>query len=244
MLTLLYKILDVNLSFKALKLEGIIMKQVWAKFILVMVLLPFSWVVSAASAESADKAEWIAGKHYKILPYPVRTRDASKVEVVELFWYGCPHCYKFNPIVHHWSEGLADDVDFWLSPATFGPVWTIHAQAFYAAEVLGVQEKMHQPLFDAIVRDRKPLSSEAELARFFAGFGIEEAKFKKAFKSFSVKSKVDQANARAISYRATGVPALIVNGKYRISSSEAGSNENMLKVADFLIEKERATLGQ
>lgn len=220
------------------------MQQVWAKLILVMIMLPMSLMASSAYAESTDNAEWIAGKHYKVLPYPVRTRDASKIEVVELFWYGCPHCYKFNPMVHHWSEGLSDDVDFWLSPATFGPVWTIHAQAFYAAEVLGVQEKMHQPLFDAIVRDRKPLSSEAELSRFFAGFGVDEKDFKKAFKSFSVKSKVEQANARARSYRATGVPALIVNGKYRISATEAGNNENMLKVADFLIEKERAGLAQ
>ena len=220
------------------------MKHFWAKFILVMTLLPVSLMAGAVSADSSDNAEWVAGKHYKVLPYAVRTRDASKVEVVELFWYGCPHCYKFNPIVHHWAEGLADDVDFWLSPATFGAVWKVHAQAFYAAQVLGVQEKMHQPLFDARVRDRKPLSSEAELARFFAGFGVDEKDFKKAFNSFSVKSKVDQANARGRSYRATGVPALIVNGKYRISATEAGGHENMIKVADFLIEKERASIGK
>ncbi|MFD2231599.1 thiol:disulfide interchange protein DsbA/DsbL [Alkalimarinus sediminis] len=220
------------------------MKQLWAKFILVMALMPVSLIVSAADVHSSDDSEWVAGKHYKVLPYAVRTRDESKIEVVELFWYGCPHCYKFNPIVHHWAEGLADDVDFWLSPATFGAAWRIHAQAFYAAEVLGVQEKMHQPLFDAIVRDRKPLSSETELARFFAGFGVNEQDFKKAFNSFSVKSKVEQANARGRSYRATGVPALIVNGKYRISAAEAGGHENMIKVADFLIEKERASLSK
>ncbi len=212
------------------------------KLFFVVVVLPFSFISSAVLAEGAkesESVEWVAGKHYKVLPYAVRTRDASKVEVVELFWYGCPHCYKFNPMVHHWSEGLADDVDFWLSPATFGKAWVVHAQAFYAAEVLGIQEKMHQPLFDAIIRDRKPLGSESELAKFFANYGVDPKDFKKAYNSFSVKSMVDQANARGRSYRATGVPALIVNGKYRVSASEAGSNENMLKVVDFLIAKEK-----
>ncbi len=212
------------------------MKQMLVSFI-VAFILPLS--IMSGTAVAAEP-EWVAGKHYKVLPFAVRTRDPEKIEVVELFWYGCPHCYKFNPIVHHWSEGLSDDVDFWLSPATFGAAWKVHAQAFYAAQALGVQEKLHQPLFDAIVRDRKPLGSEAELARFFATYGVEEKDFKKAYNSFSVKSKVDQANARGRSYRATGVPALVVNGKYRISASEAGSHENMIKVADFLIAKERA----
>ncbi len=215
------------------------MRRLLLKIVLVACMLPLSWVTTAVMAE---ESEWVAGKHYKVLPYPVRTRDASKIEVVELFWYGCPHCYQFNPLVHHWEKGLADDVDFWLSPATFGKAWVTHAQAFYAAQALGVQDRLHQPLFDAIARDRQPLNSEDALARFFTGYGVEEKDFKKAYNSFSVKSKVDQANARGRSYRATGVPALIVNGKYRISASEAGSHENMLKVADFLIAQERASM--
>lgn len=211
------------------------MKKILTNFLVLLWMLP---VFSIAQAEE----QWQAGKHYHVLSYPVRTRDASKVEVVELFWYGCPHCYSFNPLVHHWAKNLSDDVDFWLSPATFGKTWELHAQAFYAGEALGVQEKMHQPLFDAIARDHKPLSSQSALAKFFAGYGVDEDAFNKAFTSFSVKAKLGQANSRARGYRATGVPALVVNGKYRIDASSAGGHENMLKVADFLIEQERSTI--
>jgi thiol:disulfide interchange protein DsbA len=191
-------------------------------------------------AENADESPvWLEGKHYDVLPYPVRTRDESRIEVVELFWYGCPHCYKFNPLVHAWVKKQPEDVDFWLSPAVFGSDWRVHAQAFYALEALGQQEAMHQAFFDALVRDRKRLNTEDSLAEFFAASGIKESDFKKAFNSFSVKSKVDQADARGKSYRATGVPAMIVNGKYRVAASTAGSNEAVLQVIDYLIEKER-----
>lgn len=205
--------------------------------LLVICVLVFSVASSPLMAEGA--VEWIEGEHYKVLPYPVRTRDDAKVEVVELFWYGCPHCYKFNPIVHAWAERQDEGVDFWLSPAVFGKDWKTHAQTFYALEALGLREKMHQPLFDALVRDRKRLKNEDQLAEFFAGLGVNEKEFRKAFNSFSIKSKVDQADARGKGYHATGVPSIIVNGKYRISASTAGGNEAMLKVADYLIAKER-----
>lgn len=212
------------------------------KKILWVLLCVLPWSPLAVMAEGAPI--WQEGKHYDVLPYPVRTRDESKVEVVELFWYGCPHCYTFNPIIHAWSGKQSGDVDFWLSPAVFGKDWKTHAQAFYALEALGIQEKMHQPLFDALARDHKRLTSEDKLAEFFVGQGVDEADFRKAFNSFSVKSKVDQADARGKSYRAAGVPALIVNGKYRVSASTAGSNESMLQVVDFLVERERKLVEQ
>jgi thiol:disulfide interchange protein DsbA len=193
----------------------------------------------AVNLAAEEAPVWQEGKHYEVLPYPVRTRDESKVEVVELFWYGCPHCYSFNPLIHSWAEKQDAGVDFWLSPAVFGKDWKVHAQAFYALEALGVREKMHQPFFDALVRDRKRLTNEDQLAAFFASQGVTEEDFRKAYNSFSVKSKVDQADARGKSYRATGVPAMIVNGKYRISASSAGSNEAMLEVIDYLVAKER-----
>jgi thiol:disulfide interchange protein DsbA len=204
--------------------------------IALVLMLVVSFVSSPVWAEEPKK--WVEGEHYKVLPFPVRTRDANKIEVVELFWYGCPHCYKFNPLVHAWAKTQPELVDFWLSPAVFGKDWKTHAQAFYALEALGVQEEMHQPFFDALVKERKRLKNEDQLAEFFASLGVKEKDFRKAFNSFSIKSKVDQADARGKSYRATGVPAMIVNGKYRVSSSTAGSNAAMLEVVDYLIAKE------
>ncbi len=194
------------------------------------------------SASAQAEVQWEAGKHYTVLPYPVRTRDASKVEVVELFWYGCPHCYRFNPVIHAWEKSAPEYVDFWLSPATFSKVWKTHARAFYTAELLGVLDASHQAMFDAVVRDRKKLEDEDSLAKFYAGFGVSEADFKKTFNSFAVNAKLQQADARVRSYRATGVPAIVVNGKYLVSSSTAGGQDNILKVVNFLVEQEKQGL--
>lgn len=205
-----------------------------------IVSLLLVWVLAGVGlAVAEDAPQFSEGKDYKTLPQEVPTRDKAKVEVVELFWYGCPHCYRFDPIISKWQKNLPADVDFWHSPAAFNKTWRTHAQAFYTAEALGVSKKMHQPLFDALARDRKTLNSEDALAKFFGQYQVEEDKFRKAYNSFSVKSKVEQAASRSVSYRATGVPALIVNGKYRIDSGTAGSFERMLKIADFLIAKER-----
>ncbi|WP_020410647.1 thiol:disulfide interchange protein DsbA/DsbL [Hahella ganghwensis] len=203
-----------------------------------MVLVCLGFVAQGAMAE-----EFVDGKDYQSLPSQVPVRDSSKIEVVELFWYGCPHCYKFDPLVSKWEHQLPEDVDFWQSPAAFNRTWKLHAQTFYAAEALGVSDEMHQPLFDALAGQHKPLNSEDSMAKFFAQYGIEEEKFRKAYNSFSVKSKVQQAVSRGASYRVSGVPVLIVNGKYRIEPGQAGSFERMLKIADFLVEKERAAQG-
>ncbi|OZG74949.1 disulfide bond formation protein DsbA [Hahella sp. CCB-MM4] len=209
--------------------------------------LPFvMWVVLACIglvSKGVMAEDFVDGKDYQSLPAQVPVRDSSKIEVVEMFWFGCPHCYRFDPMVTNWKKKLPEDVDFWQSPAAFNRTWKLHAQTFYAAEALGVADQMHQPLFDALARDHKPLNSEDAMAEFFAQHGIEEEKFKKAYNSFSVKSKVQQAVSRGTSYRITGVPVLIVNGKYRIEPGQAGSFERMLKIADYLVEKERSAQG-
>ncbi|WLQ12244.1 thiol:disulfide interchange protein DsbA/DsbL [Hahella aquimaris] len=208
------------------------------KFARILLIMTLGLVALAARAET-----YVEGQHYKTLPAPIPVLDASKIEVVELFWYGCPHCYKFDPLVNAWKKSLPEDVSFFRSPAAFNKIWKAHAQAFYTAEALDVSDKMHQPLFDALARDQQSLNSEDDLAKFFAQYDVEEARFKKAYNSFSVKSKVEQAASRALSARATGVPALVVNGKYRIDAIRGGTYEDMLKVADFLIDKERQAKG-
>ncbi len=206
----------------------------WLIASLLTLLLP-----TAACAEDSGATEYQEGKHYVKLETPVRTINPNKIEVAEVFWYGCYHCFHFEPMVHAWSKKQADDVAFVQSPAMWNRVMQTHARAFYTASALGVLEKVHQPIFDAINMERNMLASPDALAELFAQHGVDKEKFHKTFKSFSVNSQVQQADARARGYGIQGTPEMVVNGKYRVSTRTAGSQRGMLDVVDFLVEKER-----
>lgn len=193
-----------------------------------------------ACADGAAPEKYQAGVHYTVLDAPVRTADASKIEVTEVFWYGCGHCYHFEPLIQPWKKSLAEDVAFVQSPAMWNGAMELHARAFYVAKALGVSEQMHMPIFEAMNVQGKRLSSEAEIKDLFVANGVDAEKFSKAFGSFGVTGQVRQADARARSYRITGTPELVVEGKYRVSAKEAGGQPQMLEVASFLIEKARA----
>ena len=209
------------------------MKRIFALAVLLL-SMPFA----LAAQEAAPK--YVEGTHYVRLAQPVRTADPSRIEVTEVFWYGCIHCFHLEPLVNDWKKAQKPDVDFQRSPAMWNQTMAVHAQAFYAAQALGVLEKLHGPLFAALNEERKKLDNEDELAAFFAAHGVKEADFRKMFNAFAVESSVKQADARARSYGITGTPELVVNGTYRISGRTAGSPAEMLKVADFLVERERA----
>lgn len=206
-------------------------------------LMIISLAFCASLASAAEM--WVKGTHYTELAVPVETRDPSKIEVLELFWYGCPHCFEFNKLLPAWEKTLAEDVDFHLMPTMF-PGWEIHANAFYAAEFLGVLDKLHQPLFDQIVAKPKNFQKVEDFKPIFVANGVSAEDYDKVFKAegFRKISKVEEAmntaKKRLKEYRISGVPALIVNGKYKIAAGEAGGMENMLKVASFLVQKERA----
>ena len=210
--------------------------------------MPLLLVLLCASAFAQAADIWEKGRHYKELPYPVKTADPGKIEVLELFWYGCPHCYEFNnDHLPEWEAGLASDVDFRLMPATF-PGWVVHAKAYFAAEFLGVQKKLHQPLFDAIQAGPRKYKDVEDFKSMFMKYGVKSEDFDAIFeaKGFRKISKVDEAIEKATkkirSLRVSGVPALIINGKYKIGVREAGGFPNMLKIANFLIHKERESL--
>ena len=183
--------------------------------------------------------DYVAGQHYQVLASPVPTLNANKIEVVELFWYGCPHCFSFEPLLDEWQATLGDDVEFWHSPAMWNERMNTHARIYYAAEVLGVLDKAHPAVFKAMNVDRKKLLEEDDIAALFVTLGVSKEDFSKAFNSFGVKSSVRQADARARGYKITGTPEMVVNGKYRISASTAGGQVKMLDVANYLIKKER-----
>ena len=189
------------------------------------------------AAESAEPYE--AGKHYQSIVPEQPTQTGDKIEVLEVFWYGCPHCNEFEPYVATWLSKKAEDVEFRRLPATFKDIWTLHAKAFYTAEALGVLDKVHSPFFKALHEQNRSLNDQAALAEFFAEQGVKKEDFEKTFNSFSVDSKVRQATYMLIQYKITGVPAVVENGKYLTSGGMAGNYDELLKVIDFLVEKER-----
>ncbi|MFC1772539.1 peptidylprolyl isomerase [Pseudomonadota bacterium] len=208
-------------------------------------------LISAKSVEKKGKKKtesgpvaFVEGEDYVVLDRPVPTRDSSKVEVVEMFSYGCPHCYEFETSVKGWARQQSGDVDFWVFPAVWNQSMALYAGAFYAARELNVEQKIHLPLFTAIVVEQKSIRNEADLAEFFAQHGVDKKAFTDAFNSDEVKTRVKYAEERVRLYKPVGVPEIIVNGKYRIDRMRAGGLTEMLAVADYLVKKERASQGK
>lgn len=182
----------------------------------------------------------IEGEHYEVLDEAVETQvNDDQIEVIEAFWYGCPHCYSLEDPLNAWVEEQPEDVVFYRLPATMGGDWNKHAAAFYAADELGIRDDIHDDFFDAIHEDDRKLTDDDDIAEFFSDYGVSEDEARKALSSFGVKNRVNRANSRMRDYKVMGVPALIVDGRYVISPSSAGSLENMPKIASALIEKVR-----
>ncbi|MGB4074017.1 thiol:disulfide interchange protein DsbA/DsbL [Pseudomonas sp.] len=189
----------------------------------------------AAQAEPIE-----AGKQYVELGNPVPVAKPGKIEVVELFWYGCGHCYQFESTINPWIETLPEDVNFVRIPAMFGGMWNVHGQMFITLDAMKVEPQVHAAVFDGIHKQGKKLATPEEMAEFLAGQGVDSAKFLSTYNSFAVKGMVEKAKKLAMAYQISGVPVMIVNGKYRFDISSSGGPQQALQVADQLIAKERA----
>ncbi|RMJ03195.1 Thiol:disulfide interchange protein DsbA precursor [Marinobacter litoralis] len=187
-----------------------------------------------ASAET-----WKNGVHYRTLTTPVSTASDSGVEVAEVFWYGCPHCYNFKPLSEAWEEKAPDYVNYVRLPAVLGESWAPHAFAFYALESMGELDKVHDALFEALAGERRPLNSAEALADFVADYGVDAEAFVDAYNSFAVRSRVHQAQSKIMGAQVTGTPTMLVNGKYVVTATMARGHENVLKVVDYLVSKEQ-----
>ncbi|MBM3104653.1 thiol:disulfide interchange protein DsbA/DsbL [Pseudomonas sp. P66] len=194
--------------------------------------------VFGMTAQAAEPIE--AGREYVELSNAVPVSVPGKIEVVELFWYGCPHCYSFEPVVNPWAEKLPADVNFKRVPAMFGGPWDAHGQMFLTLEAMGVEHNVHAAVFEAIQVQRKKLTDPEEMAEFLATQGVDKDKFLATFNSFAIKGQVQQAKELAKKYEITGVPSMVVNGKYRFDLGTAQGPQGVLNVADQLIAKERA----
>jgi thiol:disulfide interchange protein DsbA len=179
-----------------------------------------------------------AGKDYTMISPAQPTEDASKIEVVEFFSYGCPHCADFNPLLQAWAAKLPGDVVFRKVPITFGrAAWENIAKLYYALKVTGDLDRLESDVFKAIHNDRINLFEEKSLLEWVAKKGVDQKKFAEALNSFGVMSQVKRGGQMAQSYKIQGVPALAVDGKYLVGGKDF--NEQ-LAIADKLIAKARS----
>jgi len=210
--------------------------KLFSKFTLLAAL--FMGVVATVNAQPAL---YVEGTHYETIASPVRTADPNKIEVTEIFWYGCPHCYAFEPLISSWEEKLPSDVAFVRSPGMWNQTMEIHAQIFYAAEALGFTGKIHDVAFNEIHRNRNYLQTEEVVKDMFVNAGVAPDAFDKAWKSFSVTSAVKRAGTRMRDYGVRGVPSMVVNGKYLVSvGGPVATQTDLLKIVDFLVQKEKS----
>jgi len=181
---------------------------------------------------------------YIELPTAQPTSTGDKIEVVEVFWYGCPHCYQIEPYIEKWLKEKAEYIEFVRMPGILGKNWLSHARAFYAAEKIGVLEKIHKPLFDAIHKDKRKILDEKSLRVFFSEHGVSGDEFDRAYNSSEVEEKVRAAFTAGQGYALTGVPAIIINGKYRTSATVAGDFNKVIDVINTLAAKEYKKLNE
>lgn len=177
----------------------------------------------------------VEGTQYVKLAQPVAVASSGKVEVVEFFWYGCPHCNALEPAFEAWSRRQPADVAVNRVPVGFTPVHEFHQKLFYALEAMGVLDAMHRKVFNAIHVEHKRLNTEADVATFAKAQGLDADKLVATLKSFSVIGKARQAKQLAEAYRIDGVPAIGIHGRYYTSGPMTGSHERTLAVADYLI---------
>ncbi len=181
---------------------------------------------------------YVEGKHYIKLDKPVKTINKDKVEVRELFWYYCGHCFNVEPILHDWVEKLPSNVDFVRQPAVFSDRWINGAIFYYVLEQLGEVDRLHAKLFDAIHLHKTAFIDQEDFVEWLGDHNVDKRKANNAFKSFSVRVKVNKSKINTVKYHTSGVPAIVINGKYWTDASHAGGEFNMFKVADYLIAKE------
>ncbi|MBI4757149.1 MAG: thiol:disulfide interchange protein DsbA/DsbL [Betaproteobacteria bacterium] len=206
------------------------------RFLSLLPLLPMLGGVPLARAGAAFEE----GFDYRRLRQPLpAVREGGRIEVLDLFWYGCSHCHQLEPLLAAWQERRRKDVTLRHLPAVLGGNWSDHARAYFAAEALGVVERIHRPLFEAIHVKQQRLDGEDALAGFFAARGVPADEFRKVFRSFAVEGMLRQAAETTRRLGLDGVPALVVGGTWLTSPELTGTRERTLAVLDFLVDRAR-----
>jgi len=177
----------------------------------------------------------VEGKDYLRLKTPLQLPKTGKIEVVEFFWYGCPHCNAFEPLVEPWAAKLAADVHFRRVPVAFDVLKEIHQQIYFTWEALGLVDTMHAKTFNRFHVQHKPINREADMLSFAEESGLDVAKVKQAWESFSVATKMRQAKQLSDDYQIDGVPEIGIAGRFTTSPSLGAGAAAALTTADYLI---------
>ncbi len=198
---------------------------------------PLGLIVGLMLSFSVAAAGYSEGKDYAVLAEPVRPADASKIEVAEAFSFLCPHCHKFEPLLQAWTKKQPADVVVVQTHASFNHNWPIYQRGFYTMVSLGVKDKAQEGVFNSIYVAKKELLTAEAWADFLSLYGVDKQKTISTFKSFGVNSQIKQADNRVRDFKIASTPTIIVDGRFRVTAS---NHEEMLKVAQFLVDKVRA----
>lgn len=199
-------------------------------------------LVVCAFLGSAQAEEYQAGQHYQVLPekLPTNYRGEEAGEIMEIFSYSCIHCFNLEPFIQSWKQSKPDDIRFTPVPVVFNARQIPEVKAYYASELLGINDESHGATFNEIHINRNRLSSDEDFAEFFTRFGVSEEEYLKMANSFAVNVKVNQARKITEMSQVQGTPSLVVNGKYLVTGRTAGGNEKMFDVAVWLIRRDAA----
>jgi len=192
---------------------------------------------------TASSAQWKEGVNYTTL-VPAQPTNAlpGQVEVTEVFWYGCSHCYALDSYLENWrKQGKAGYVSFVRVPVLWGAIHRMHARLFYTAELLGKLDELHSSIFREIQEAKAPLSSAQQIEAFFTGHGVSQTDFQKAFSSLAVEASLKRAEGLGLRYRIESVPTIVVNGKYVTDVSMAGGQQQLIALINELAGRAKGT---
>ena len=212
------------------------MKHARIAFVLSAMLVSSTGPAGAQGASDFD----VEGKYQLVQPVQPTETGPATVEVVEVFWFGCPHCYRFLAYMEAFEKEMPEYVRLRRMPAVFGENWVPHARAFYTAQLLGIEAEVYRPLFEAIHDEGRVLATREALMAFFEDFGVAAGEFASVYDSFAVESLLRKSITMQGRYGIRGTPSVVVNGKYRTSGRIAGSYDNVIRVIRALSERERA----
>ncbi|MDA8384447.1 MAG: thiol:disulfide interchange protein DsbA/DsbL [Betaproteobacteria bacterium] len=204
------------------------------------VLIGCTLIVSTAFLGQAAHATPTLGIEYVAETPPQPTHTGNKIEVLELFWYGCPHCYHLEPLLEPWVRALPRDVAFRRMPAALTPAWVPAVKVFYTMKALGILDAYHERLFDAVQRQGLNITDPDALANWFTAQGVNRATFTSTYRSFAVANETLRAEQMTRAYGIDGVPSIVVGGEYMTSPALTGGEDRLLPVVDYLIQKVRA----
>jgi len=204
-------------------------------------------IAALPSAGQLPAGKWVPGTNYKVIA-PAQPTDASpgKVEVIEMFWYGCPHCFALDPIIESWRKNKAPYIEFVRVPVMWGEAHRAHARMFYTLQALGKLEELHAAVFNEIQSTGDSLyvpgdeqGTQRVQVQFARAHGVDPTDFLKAYSSFAVQTNLDKADELERRYKIDAVPTIVIDGKYETDVGQAGGQENLMQLINDLSASEK-----